>query len=675
MMAWSLAAAMIVWTLAQLAVAQTVHRFSVLSNGHVVGHLTATIAGDSATIDFSISDNGRGPKLREQVILHANGIPKFIKTEGHSTTGASVQEEFKASDGVAHWSSRADSGSAPTVQPALYITNDETPWDLGVYARALLKAPGLEMHALPSGTIKLRKIKDFTFPSKERPIEVTAYEISGIQLSPQYILLDDKGDLFADLSSETIRDGYERDGDELHALESEFGLARQRMLQAKLAHRFDQPVRIVNAYLFDPGSGMRKGPVSVVAYRGRISAVLPYNRAEVEPTDEVLIDAEGGTILPGLRDMHSHTSIDSGLFYLAAGVTSTRDKGNDNRFLQDLIPRLESGEIAGPRVTPDGFIEGKSEYSAHDGFVIDNLAEGLQDVGWYADRGYHSIKIYNSMNPVFIAPLAAEAHRRGMGVTGHVPAFTTPDFAIENGYDEITHINLLMFGWVLNPDEDTRTILRIAGLNRLATIDLTSQKVQHTIALMQAHRTAMDTTAVIEERLMLSRMHKVLPADQPYVSHIPIGYQRYLMRNFVETPNKTVDQQYVDAAAKMLAIIKLLHDKGIQLLPGTDDDTGFTVHRELELYVQAGISPSETLTLATLAAARRLGQDSELGSIERGKYSDLILVPGDPTRNISDIRKIRMVMKGAAIYFPQEIYQELGIQPFVTPPPIRKPQS
>ena len=98
---------------------------------------------------------------------------------------------------------------------------------------------------------------------------------------------------------------------------------------------------------------------------------------------------------------------------------------------------------------PSGFIEGRSPYSARTGFIAETLPEALRDVHWYADRGYIQIKIYNSMNPEWVKPLAAEAHALGLRVVGHVPAFTTPDRMIEDGYDEITHINQLMLGWLI----------------------------------------------------------------------------------------------------------------------------------------------------------------------------------------------------------------------------------
>ena len=116
--------------------------------------------------------------------------------------------------------------------------------------------------------------------------------------------------------------------------------------------------------------------------------------------------------------------------------------------------------------------------------------------------------------------------------------------------------------------------------------------------------------------------------------------------------------------------MNLLHREGIRLWPGTDDTTGFTVHRELELYAKSGISPAEVLRIATLDCDAYLSRDQRFGSLERGKRADFFLVSGDPSRQISAVRNIRLVAKDGVIYYPAEIYEALQIRPFASPPPL-----
>ncbi|MGB8602784.1 MAG: amidohydrolase family protein, partial [Rhizomicrobium sp.] len=435
------------------------------------------------------------------------------------------------------------------------------------------------------------------------------------------------------------------------------------------AHTYDGPVRIRNVHVFDPAT-LQTGPLSsVVLYRDRITTVEPDGAPAV--TDgETIIDGQGGTLVTGMHDMHAHVSAWDGPLLIAGGVTTVRDLGNNNVNLQAMIRSIDSGALIGPHIIPSGFIEGRSPYSARDGIVIATQDEGLRAVRWYADRGYNQIKIYNSMNPAFVASLAAEAHRLGLRVVGHVPAFATPDQMIEAGYNEITHVNQLMLGWLLKPGEDTRTPLRLTAMARAADLDLNSMPVQHTLDLMRQHNVGWDTTISIVEQLMMSRAGEVPANAAAYIDHLPIGVQRYKKRSYINFKDDAEKATYDTAFHKALATMALFHNAGIKLWPGTDAANGFTLHRELELYMQAGMSAAVALRIATYDCDAYLGRDQNFGTIARGKQADFFLVPGDPSKDLSQLDKIRMVVKGGTIYYPSEIYQAYGITPFAPPPPV-----
>jgi Amidohydrolase family len=655
--------------------ALSTEKFSIVQNGATVGALSATTEGDTVNVDYAVNENGRGPKHHETIRLNSDSIPVEWSVSGTSLMGGPVAERYVWKAGKATWTSQADSGEISAATAPLYVVDDDSPWALEVYARALLKAPSHTLGVLPSGTIKLRPVRDTSVGQGDSALPVTIYRMDGVKLDPDYVMLDRSGNLFSTLGvgSLTVRQGYENEAAAIAEIARHLGFDLARDRQRRLAHYFDAPLRIRNVRIFDPRSGALSSPSTVVVMRGRIAEILTVSDADAEPKNEVLVDGEGGTLVPGLHDMHSHTSLESCMFYLAAGVTSTRDMGNDNSFLLALIPQIERGEIPGPRITPNGFLEGRSPYSAHTGFIPDSLPEALRDVHWYADRGYFQIKIYNSMNPDWVKPIADEAHRLGMTVTGHIPAFDTPDRAIQDGYNEITHINQLMLGWLLKPGEDSRTPLRLTAMARAADLDLSSPEVKHTLELMKANHIAHDPTAVIVERLMLSRAGTIQPGDVAYLDHMPIGYQRYRKRTFVPLRDAAEDERYRKAFAKVIDTLRMLHENGIRLLPGTDDGTGFTVHREIELYTLAGMTPAEALSAATLLPEEYFGRSSELGTIERGKVADFFLIAGDPTKDIRAINSARMVSKGTSIYFPSEIYEELSIKPFAGRPPIQLP--
>ncbi|GGZ43466.1 amidohydrolase family protein [Asticcacaulis endophyticus] len=652
--------------------------FVIIQNGENVGHVevveTAADKGKTLNIDYVVDDNGRGPKHKQTITLNDKGLPVAGTVAGTSLMGGAVNETFAIKGTTFTWSSQADSGKMALKAPKIYIVNDSNPYDLAIYARYLLTQPNQTAETLPGGSARLQAIKTLDVGQGDQAIAVTIYRLDGLDLAPAYILLDEQNELFA--AGNMVRKGYEAEIKALGKLNSELEAERQKTLQAELGHRFDGPVRIKNVRVLDPKTGRLSALSSVVVNGDTIATILPEAEAATNaPKDETIIDGEGGTLVPGLHDMHSHTTRSSGLFLLASGVTSVRDMGNDNGFLDTQIRLMNEGTVAGPRIVRNGFIEGKSPYSANHGFVVSSLDEAMKAVRWYADHGYYQLKIYNSFNPDWIPAVAAESHRLGMDVVGHIPAFYSPDRGMKDGYDEITHINQLVLGWLLKDGEDTRTPLRLTALARAATLDLNSAPVQASVATMKAQGMGLDTTAVIVERLMLSRAGKVNPADAWYLKNMPIGYQRYRKRTYVPLKDAAEDASYFTAFDKLVDIMKMLHDNGIQLLPGTDDTLGFSVKRELELYVKAGMTPAEALKVGTYDMEVYLGRDQQLGTIERGKLADFFLVKGDPTQDLSALRETRMVLKGGFVYFPNEIYDALGITPFTTAPTVTKPDS
>lgn len=651
------------------AAAQVHERLSVIANGEKVGVVDATRTGDHVAIHYDVKNNGRGPTMDEGIDLGPDGLPLRWTLDGKATFGGDVHERFARDGGTARWSDAMGARAAPIRGTALYVGQSASPWALGLYARALLKAPGGTLPALPGGQLHI----DPLGPATIGAARYQAYAISGIDLSPEMILLDDTGALFAvlDTGGATVREGHEGDVPALAALATRLTAERYAALQKRFAHRIDAPVRIRNVRVFDPVSGTRGAPVSVVFADGRITGIQPLD-APASP-GEALVDGAGGTVMPGLHDMHAHVSLESALLYLAAGVTSVRDMGNDNAFLPDLVHRIAASEVAGPRIIANGFLEGRSPYSARLGIVADSEAAALDAVRWYAARGHWQIKIYNSMNPAWVPAITREAHRLGMTVTGHIPAFTNADAMIGAGYDEVTHVNQLMLGWVLDPKEDTRTPLRLTAMKRTATLDLASPRVQHTIDLMTARHIAHDPTAVTLELLMGGRDGQANPAVADYIDHLPIGLQRRRRQAIAPIAGPADAAAYDGAMVKVKQVLKLLHDRGIRLLPGTDDQTGLSVHRELQIYAEAGIPVPDVLRLATLAPEQYLGRDQQLGTIARGKLADFVLLPGDPTRDLGELHRIAMVVKDGTLYFPSEIYPAFGVQPFAAAPKLTLP--
>jgi hypothetical protein len=368
--------------------------------------------------------------------------------------------------------------------------------------------------------------------------------------------------------------------------------------------------------------------------------------------------------------MHVHLGEwDDGLLHMAAGVTTVRDLANDIDHLEDLVPRFESGDLIGPHVLKAGFIDGRGPYQGPTKVFADTPEEAKADVKHYKDLGYVQIKIYSSVKPELVPVIAAEAHRAGMRVSGHVPAFMTMEQAVAQGYDEVQHANFWFLNFLIDSVPDTRTPARFTAVaEHAAELDLSSERVRTFVKLLQDHHTVVDPTVNAFDDMFRGRPSVMSPALAEVADRLPPQVRRASMGGGLPVPDG-MDQRYRDSYAAMLRMLKMLYDAGIPIVAGTDALSGFTLHSELEQYVAAGIPAPKVLQLATLGAARVMKRDAETGSIAPGKAADVILVDGDPAARIADIRRVTTVIQGGNLYDAGALYAALGVRPAVSSQP------
>jgi hypothetical protein len=254
-------------------------RFTVIFGGKNVGHLWADTNGDLTHIDYDYKNNGRGPTKTETIKVDGDGLPTEWSIAGTTTFGAKVAEHFVRKGAHASWVDSAGKGAATIRTPSLYVTQSGSPWSDAVYARALLKTAGRQLPALPGGTLRLEKGDAITVQGASGPLEVTRYDLSGIDLTPDTILLDTKGELFAwvDPNFIVVRAGYEGEEQRLRQLAADWSTLRFVDIEREAAHRYAGPVRVRNVRLFDPATSSLTAPVSVVVMGREISAVEPLD--------------------------------------------------------------------------------------------------------------------------------------------------------------------------------------------------------------------------------------------------------------------------------------------------------------------------------------------------------------------------------------------------------------
>jgi imidazolonepropionase-like amidohydrolase len=643
-------------------------RYTILTSSRTVGSLVADEAGGTTRIVYDYKNNGRGPTIAETVTVNAGGLPVAWTVTGATTFGSKVDESFSVAGSMASWRDATGPGSAEMKGPTLYVAQSASPWALSLYARALANSGGT-LPALPGGRLKLDQVASLVLNGPAGPVAVTAHTVTGIGMEPDTLFLDGNQRMVAYATPDfiVVREGLEGEEARLRGLVAEWDTKRLTGYQAALAKQPAGDLRIANVRIFDPERLALSAPASVLVRGNRIVGI---DAADARATGETVVDGAGGTLLAGFNEMHGHLGQSDALLNLVAGITTVRDMGNDDPVLDGLVKRIESGELAGPRVVRSGFIEGKSKTNAQATVVVDNEAGAVKAVQDAAGRGVFQIKIYNSMNPAWVPAMIKEAHRLGLRVAGHIPAFTTTDAMLEAGYDEITHSNQLMLNWVLKEGDDTRTLLRITALKRFDGYDLTSPAAVKTIGLMKSTGAAHDPTLVIMELATKGRKGSFPPGAADWADHMPVGMQRDLKQPLLDIQTAEDDAAYRGAFETTLEVMRRLNRQGTLIVPGTDLGGSFWYHRELELYTQVGMSNAQVLRRATLDTARYMNRGDRFGAIKPGLVADFMLLPGDPVADIKAIKKIAMVVKDGAVYFPAEAYGLLGIKPFAAAPRV-----
>ena len=637
----------------------------ILIQGNSAGTQTVERQADGAVrAEYSYNDRGRGDHITATWKLDSSGVPMEYEGHGNDYMKAPIEEHFKMSNGQASWKNRSEQGEQAVTGEAFYLPLNPPPEFFAVLARALLKAPNHKLPLLPGGEATIEGATTVTVGNRE----LTEYRITGLGFSPQPIWLEHNGTA-ASVSSwfSVVPDGVESSIPQLTEAQQKTDAARWERLARTLAHGPRGDLVIRNARLFDPRDLSVTPGTSVLITGERIVRVGPD--ADLKPSANAeIIDAHDQFLMPGLWDNHQHFSDNDGALDLANGVTSARDMANDTDEFLQRVARFDNGTELGPRVLKAGIIDGTGEFAGPTKMRVDTSEEATQDVDWYADHGYAQIKIYSSVKPELVPIIADRAHARGLRVSGHVPAFMSARQFVEGGADEIQHLNFIVLNFLFPEVKETRNRDRFIKVAEHAA-EFTSDKpeVRDFINFLKQHHTVLDPTMNVFEGLFCGDPSAVTPGLEEIVPRFPPQVRRAIRSGALEVPP---DKQvaYHDAFPAMLRLLKAIYDAGVTIIPGTDALPGYTLHHELELYARAGIAPAEVLRVATWTPALVMGVNKDCGVIAPGKLADMILVDGDPTKDIRDINKITTVIKGGKVYDPTAIERSLGIAPRETRP-------
>jgi imidazolonepropionase-like amidohydrolase len=600
-------------------------------------------AGWHLDADVDFTDRGGRIQLASSMDAGPDLTPRLFRAKGKSYRYVNVDSDIRVEGAEAVV--RADRAEQRVSLPPTFFTVD----GYAPFSAQMLLVRYWREHGQPRvlATVPGRPTNDVFIEPRGREalraggkaLTLDRFSIDGVVWGRETLWLDGAGAIVAaitragGLGFEAVRED----------LEPELATFVDRSIRDRLADleaitAAVKPVRtgtyaLVGATLVD---GTGRPPIAdsaVLVEDGRIAAAGP--RASVAlPSGTPVADLRGRTLVPGLWDMHTHaTQVEWAPVYLAAGVTTVRDMGNEFAFITALRDAVASRRALGPRFLTAGLIDGPGP-NAFGVITAATPDEAKAVVAKYHDAGFQQMKIYSIVKPELVPVICAEAHRLGMTVTGHVPNGMTIDQAAAAGMDHIAH-------------------LAIRG-------EAGSPEVAKTIAFLKERGTVIDPTQSWNELLGHAEGTPV-EAFQPGILKVPPP----LTRIFENAGAANIDAATARSRLERgLRIVKALHDAGVPVVAGTDEGVpGYSVYREIELYVEAGFTPIEALQAATIVSARAMKLDGELGTIEPGKRADLDVLGANPLDDIKNIRTVRYTISDGRMYESAALWKSVRFQP------------
>jgi imidazolonepropionase-like amidohydrolase len=625
---------------------------------HAIGkeHFSLTRgATDGALVmetSFVSSDRGMKRTIASTLQMGNDYTPRKLEQKSSGATGAATLQTAEISNHSAtiHEAEKTRTITAPAKSFLLFGTTPASgqmmmmrywkshhqPAQLPIL-RADPLAPPIEIKLVGQDSISLNNAA----------IKLRRYTIANLMFGREILWLDDHDQLVAimtfagGLPMEVVNDKYEAVFDQLVHIGVTQEMANLAELDKTTKPDAGGSFAIVGATLID-GTGRPALPDSTVIVRNqRIVAVGVAGKVALPPHIRI-VHAEGKWLLPGLWEMHSHYSgVEFGPALLAAGVTTARDCGGEFEFLTTVRKAIDTQNSLGPRLLLAGLIDGGGPAAFGD-INVEQPDGAATVVDRYHTAGFEQIKLYTQLKPDVVKAITAEAHRLGMTVTGHVPAAMDAFEGVDAGMDQINHLQFV-----------TR-VMHPAGTQ---SIDLQSPEAKKAISFFKEHQTVIDPTASWGEMAGHSKDMDVA-SFEPGVNAAPYTLSSKFLAMGSPASGSATFHERMDTNE---AVIGALFRAGIPIVAGSDTGLiGYGLDRELELYVQAGMTPMEAIETATIVSARAMKLEKDTGSIEPGKRADLILLDSDPLENIKNLRRVSKVIANGRMYDSRRLGQTVG---------------
>ena len=642
----------------------TLHKFE-----QALGEETYEIRRDgnslAAKIDFKFTDRGSEVPLSTTFRAGQDWTPQLFEIKGRTARTATIDQAITFENGQLHFRTRDQKRDSPAPTGPFFTIAAYAPATMQMLMVRYWASHGspAQLRTLPKGSVKIEPRGQDVFHVGNQDEKLDRFTVEGLIWGRETLWFDAQRNLVAAVTTdaefdhfEAIRDGYEsalRDfvgkagSDEMSALAE---------LSKTIPGSHAPTIAIVGATLIDGTGATPVTDSAVLIHNGRILAAGPRRKVNI-PKSAQRVDAKGKFLLPGLWDMHAHfEQVEWGPIYLAAGVTTVRDCGNEFEFITAVRDSIAQGRGLGPQLLLAGVVDGIGP-RALGAQRVDTADQARSWVDRYHAAHFQQMKIYSSVKLEELRIVADEAHRFGMTVTGHVPEGLNAFETIEAGQDQINHIQYIAD--MMHPPFP-ESMSRLERRQAISELNLDSPDAAKAVAFLQAHHTVVDPTLALFE--LFSATTARPPASfEPGVEKIAPELAQALTD--VEAPSER-SQLSDKIFSKNIAILAMLHRAGIAIVAGTDQAVpGHSLHREIELYVDAGFTPLEAIQAATIVPARVMGLEKELGTVEPGKRADLILLTADPLADIHNTRKVEYVISNGVMYHTPELWQSVGFQP------------
>jgi imidazolonepropionase-like amidohydrolase len=624
------------------------HKFA-QNIGRETYKLTKTANEYSYEIDFKFTDRGQPVPLKAQLVTTNNHEPISLFIKGSTSRFSTINDTIHIKNKQAKIRVD-DSVYSETMKPVAFPVGGYSPGTVQMVLLKYWKKHGKpeSVHLLPTGEVTIKKDGRDTLRFNDEPLMLERYVLGGLVWGNEIVWTDKSGNLICLITNdaegdklEMMSEAYESLLPELIQRAATYGM-KLFSSSMKMDLAGNKILAITGGTVINVEGAKPITNAVILIENGLIKGVGVQGSVDI-PASATIIDAAGKFILPGLWDMHAHfQQAEWGPAYLAAGVTTVRDCGNEFEYINAIKAAIDGHQGIGPLILKAGIIDGPGDMGL--GVVrATTPEEAIKAVRMYAANRFVQIKVYSSITPAILKVITTEAHRLGLTVTGHIPQNMNIRSGMDSGMDQVNHLQYVYSMMKKNKDR---------------SVDLEDSANIAALDYLKAHNAVIDPTVGVYE--FFRPLDEDILVMEPNFYNLPVPLQALFKNTGMPAEQaKNVQPMF----QSMLKIIKALYDRGITIVAGTDMGfPGYSLARELELYVQAGLSPLAAIQSATIIPAKLMGMGQNSGSITAGKQADLLILDADPLTEIRNIRKVWKLIKEGQQYDPGVLHKMVGFK-------------